>query len=82
MLNLPTLLQINEGGHQNKWGATKTITHICAAYDITLTIEHLEGKKNVDPDLLSRNLLQEFKKRNPNATKVDVKEWPITPIWP
>lgn len=59
-----------------------TITHICAAYDITLTIEHIEGKKNVDPDLLSRNLLQAFRRRNPNATKVDVKEWPITPIWP
>jgi hypothetical protein len=59
-----------------------TITHICATYDIHLTIEHIDGNKNIDPDLLSRNLLQDFKQRNPNGKRVNVKKWPITPIWP
>lgn len=59
-----------------------TITHICAIHDITLTLVHIEGVTNIDPDLLSRNLLQDFKRRNPNAIKVNLKPWPITPIWP
>jgi hypothetical protein len=55
---------------------------ICLFYDIRLKIEHIEGTLNTDPDSISRNCLQAFLAKNPNAKRIFSTPWITNPTWP
>lgn len=54
---------------------------ICIHYDIRMKMNHIPGTENVDTDNLSRDMLQVFMKRNPNATRMQSLPWPSAPAW-